>query len=157
MYAEKLVSLLRLNFSFSGTAPAPIKNPDMLLIASLVLAVKLLYPLHGEKQYSISTYHRPSLGGLRLDWKRWAEVYERQKHQTEPRRDFEKSTSAEVYDMTGEDMDRYLDWYQETQITAEQGMSRITFQTYKEQQLTCGRCPRHRAPLPSYSAVCPST
>lgn len=123
VYAEELVSLLRLEFSFSATTNTPFKNPDALLIASVVLAVKLLYPFSKDGRQSTTTDHRPSLRGMALDWQRWAEIYRsHQEHHTEPGCRFEKTNSSDVYDMTGEDMDRYLDWYQETQITAEQGL-----------------------------------
>lgn len=127
VYAEELVSLFRLGFSFSATAATPFKNPDTLLIASVVLAVKLLYPFYKDGRQSISTNDLPSLRGMTLDWQHWAEIYrDDREHHTEPRRHFEHTSSADVYDMTSEDMDGYLDWYQETQITAEQGLCRMS-------------------------------
>ncbi|OIW32142.1 hypothetical protein CONLIGDRAFT_571387 [Coniochaeta ligniaria NRRL 30616] len=120
VYAEKLVSLLRLEFSFSTAGHTPFKDPETLLIASIVLAVKLLYPFEEEQQYWASKNDRPSLAGLSIDWTRWAESYLSQKQQTGYRRDFETTSSADVYDMTSEEIDSYLDWYQETQITADQ-------------------------------------
>lgn len=135
VYAERVVPLLRLDLCFSATANTPFKDPETLLVASIVLAVKLLYPLSEDRRYSTGNNETPSLGGLRLDWTQWAESYKNQNHGTDPGRDFEKTTSADVYDMTYEDMDSYLDWYQETQITADQGLRRVVSQD-TEKELT---------------------
>lgn len=117
VYTEKLVSLLRLDFSIPTNPHVPTKNPETLLIASIVLVVKVLYPFHNG---------RSSAGGLEIDWTRWADKFETHEPQRHTRRDFEKMKSAEVYDMTPEDMDSYLDWFQETKIMPEQGLTAHT-------------------------------
>jgi RNA polymerase I-specific transcription initiation factor RRN7 len=135
VYAEKLVSLLRLEFSYSTTASPPFSNPDSLLAMSLVLAVKILYPFASREQESATVGEQPSHGGRHLDWAAWAAIYQSQYSRRKPVPDYDKTTSAEVYDMTSEDMDSYLDWYEETQITVEQGMRRY-LDLIVEQQLT---------------------
>ena len=117
VYAEKLVSLLRLEFSFAATAETKFKDPETLLVASVVLAAKLLFPFEEDEGHKTGT-RDGSLGGMRMNWTIWAESYPIRKQQ---KRDHEKTTSAEIYDMTAEDMDSYLDWYQETQIMPGQG------------------------------------
>lgn len=113
-YAEKIVSLLRLDFSFPTKANTPLNNPDTLLIASIVVATKLLYPFDGLPRFP-NDPHDPS--NLRVNWDKWAEIFKDQpsSHRND-RMGFEKMKSTDVYDMTEEDMDRYLDWYQETKI-----------------------------------------
>ncbi|KAB5572354.1 putative ribosomal protein [Coniochaeta sp. 2T2.1] len=121
VYAEKLVSLLRLDFSFSATAETKFKDPETLLVASVVLAGKLLFPFEKDERHRTGTSEH-SLADITMDWTKWAESYPIRKQQ---KRDFEKTTSAVVYDMTPEDMDSYLDWYQETQIMPEQEIREI--------------------------------
>lgn len=114
-YAKNIVSLLRLDFSFPTKANIPLNNPDTLLVASIVVATKLLYPFDGVTRFP-SDPKDPS--NLHLNWDKWAEIFqEQQNSRTNSRRDFEKMSSADVHSMTEEDMDYYLDWYQETKIT----------------------------------------
>jgi RNA polymerase I-specific transcription initiation factor RRN7 len=121
VYAEKLVSLLRLDFSFPTKASVPLNNPEMLLVASIVLATRLLYPFDREESLSGMRDHRAGPGRLRIDWANWAWAFENKKPERHDRRDFEMMTSADVYDMAGEDMDKYMDWYQESKITPREG------------------------------------
>lgn len=116
IYAEKLVSLLKLDFSFPTRANTPLNNPDTLLIASIIVATKLLYPFDGLPRYA-NDLEDPS--NVRLNWDEWARIFKEQgaRHNNSGRMGFEKLKSAEVYDMSEEDMDRYLDWYQETKIS----------------------------------------
>lgn len=123
VHAEKIVSLLRLDFSFPAPAHSSCKDPETLLLASIVLAVKFLYPFDD----------RSSAEGLILDWTRWSDKFKSGKPQRHNRERFETITSADVYDLTPDDMDSYLDWYQETELASQQGMSQIA-DSYDRQQ-----------------------
>jgi RNA polymerase I-specific transcription initiation factor RRN7 len=115
IYAKNIVSLLRLDFSFPTKANTPLNNPDTLLIASIVVATKLLYPFDGIPRFS-NEPNEPS--NLHLNWDRWAEIFQAQQgNRKNSRQTFEKMSSADVHNMTEGDMDHYLDWYQESQIT----------------------------------------
>lgn len=113
-YAKNIVSLLRLDFSFPTRANTPLNNPDTLLIASIVVATKLLYPFDGIPRFA-SDPNDPS--NMRLNWDKWAEIFQaQQNNRKNSRQNFEKMSSADVHNMTEEAMDNYLDWYQETKI-----------------------------------------
>lgn len=115
LYAKELVTLLRLDFSISTRARITLDNPETLLVATIVFITKLLYPMDGIER-SPTGDDDPSC--LRINWLKWQDIFEHedQKAGVRGKRDFDKLTSIDVSELTEQEMDEYLDWYQRTKL-----------------------------------------
>jgi len=110
--------------------------PDALLAASVALAAKFIYPMDGVERAPRG--ERDPLT-LKLDWNAWEEAMRTSEERQEKRRkekqqrggagaagaialakrDFEKMEPEEIWKMSDEEVQLYLDWFQETQIAKE--------------------------------------
>jgi RNA polymerase I-specific transcription initiation factor RRN7 len=88
--------------------------PEAQLVACLVVVVKLFYPFDAERRY-------PRAGGeaaaMMMDWKGWcavmmdAKMGERGDEERYSVEELTKLKEKDVFDMSGEQMDQYLDFY----------------------------------------------
>lgn len=87
------------------------RSPEVLLMTLLIVAVKMLFPF---EETGIKPQSPEDLAVLRLDWKDWL---------TKPKKSiFERSLTATAEDclrMEEEDLDQYLDWYQQYMASEE--------------------------------------
>lgn len=74
-----------------------------MVIASVVLTAKLLYPMDA------------------VEWKKWQEVFEDPAGSKPIRRDFDLLTSKDVSSLSGKEMDEYLKWYGEARLAHTEG------------------------------------
>ncbi|KAK3688137.1 hypothetical protein B0T22DRAFT_146131 [Podospora appendiculata] len=133
-YAQEICKLLSLEFSFptrrllKGTPPPGpghitrhmlLDIPDILLVASTVLATKYLYPMDGVERFPRNA--RDPLT-LKMDWAAWEAEFADKQHEKKPmnRLDFENMDPDKVYDMSEEEMNEYLNWFQEARVERRQ-------------------------------------
>ncbi|KKY20845.1 putative rna polymerase i specific transcription initiation factor [Phaeomoniella chlamydospora] len=101
--------------------------PEAQLIALVTVAVKLLLPFDPDaSRFSPHTLSEPA--AQRIDWTTWLKI---QRSKTSPSdressgafnggnessslRSLLTTTSTDVFDLTPKDLDRYMDWYQQT-------------------------------------------
>ncbi|PSS02114.1 hypothetical protein BD289DRAFT_422602 [Coniella lustricola] len=88
-------------------------HPDILLVASVVFATKLLYPFD-EKSRRPFNYRDPS--SLQVNWSKWRELMRDLDGNTLERRDINKLEVEDVWTLSDEKIDDYLNWYEETRI-----------------------------------------
>ncbi|KAL1883787.1 hypothetical protein VTK73DRAFT_8323 [Phialemonium thermophilum] len=112
-YIKECVSLLQLSYAIPTGGQKPLDNPDTLLIATVVVVTKLFHPLDGPENEP-ATESSPS--GLKIDWQQWQRIFADTERLNTSRRDFDSVTPKEVGTMTGEEMDAYLEWFQQTRI-----------------------------------------
>lgn len=117
-HAKEIMSLLRLNLAIPTGGRPPLDNPDTLLIASVVLTAKLLYPMDGRERL-------PTKDGnpacLKLDWEKWQDIFADQGEAKPARRDFDSLTSEDVASMSEKEMDEYLEWYRQARLVSKEG------------------------------------
>ncbi len=120
---DRLAPLISYNFSFptSGNRYRISSLPEPQLISLLIVAVKLYYPFD-----SITRYPRTSSepAALNIDWKAWAATQEEHVARIQVGRELKKGKEMEigehdVFDMSGGQIDEYLDWYEKTWIDEE--------------------------------------
>lgn len=110
-----MARLLDLDFCFSMQKKRfkLLDHPDILLVACVVFATKLLYPFDGEQRVPVS-YRDPS--SLQIDWRRWKELMRDVAFEGLERRDMTNLKAEDAWTLTDRKIDDYLDWYEETQI-----------------------------------------
>ena len=118
-YVNEVVSLLQLKFEFPTGASRPLHNPDTLLVACLVFVTKLLYPMDDVPRRIPGGDDMPCLN---LNWDQWHEVFTRTSTRFQ-RRDFNKLSSEDVESLSPEQMEEYLQWYQQTRTAPTEGWS----------------------------------
>lgn len=116
---ERLGSLLELDYSYSLGAKAgttkSLRYPEVRLMALVIIATKLLFPLDDRKRYPKSSN---DLAVLKLDWKSWADVHDGKTASSCGRSAVGKLAFADAFGMTelnsinmsGDTLDQYLDW-----------------------------------------------
>lgn len=87
--------------------------PDVLLIASVVVATKYMYPLDGVERYPLDA-NDPLC--LRMNWEVWESEFAKRPHKKRGRLDYEHLDTQEILSMDKEEMNELLNWFQETQI-----------------------------------------
>ncbi|KAK3485861.1 uncharacterized protein B0T23DRAFT_389038 [Neurospora hispaniola] len=87
--------------------------PDVLLVASLVLATKYMYPMDGVKRYPRDSNDPLT---LKMDWDAWEAEFADPPEKPLRRLDFAAMDAEKVWTLSKEQMVEYLDWYQETQL-----------------------------------------
>lgn len=87
--------------------------PDVLLVASLVLATKYMYPMDGVKRYPRDNNDPLT---LKMDWDAWEAEFADPPEKPLRRLDFATMDAEKVWTLSKEQMVEYLDWYQETQL-----------------------------------------
>ena len=118
-----MARLLNVDFGFPTSASRQEISsfPEITLIALLVIAVKVYYPFDAIERHLRSMN---DLGTLAHDWDRWCEV---QKSQASiqssddgfARGDEIKVNEADVFKLSGSQIDSYLDWFEKTWIDEE--------------------------------------
>jgi RNA polymerase I-specific transcription initiation factor RRN7 len=122
---KKMSSILNFNFTFALASDSRIRrnatsHPEVQLMALVVFATKLGYPFDSD----VVKRHPRSLGepaALRYDWKKWMELRKQGSSLAErgsklPLQKGQESniTDADVFQMSDEQLDQYMDWYQRT-------------------------------------------
>lgn len=117
-FAQKTCRLLGMEFSFPTRKPPPerytlLDIPDVLLVASLVVATKHLYPLDGVERFP-----RDPSDPLcrRMNWTVWESEFAKQPERKPGLLEYEHMDPQEVWSMGREEMNELLNWFQETQI-----------------------------------------
>lgn len=94
--------------------------PEVELVCTLVIAVKIYQPFDGLPRYPRTT---DEIGILEVDWDRWSTLQQRRysKHQDNDllRKDLMEIDEQDVFHMSDSQIDAYLDWYAETWIDQE--------------------------------------
>jgi RNA polymerase I-specific transcription initiation factor RRN7 len=99
-----------------------IAHPELLLISLLVIATKLYYPFTADKTaYATSD---AELACMILDWNKWSTTqaaYDAEIKRIEQKRPFKPGAEIlveenDVFSMTEEQVDAYMDWFQRTWV-----------------------------------------
>ncbi|KAF2708672.1 hypothetical protein K504DRAFT_534268 [Pleomassaria siparia CBS 279.74] len=118
----QLASILEYDFALHTTSKTMLglRNlPEAQLLACLVISVKILYPFDGEERFAKSSAEPAA---TLMDWETWyKEISSKRPNKSDelPKLSIEQLTNTkerDVFSMTGGDMDRYMDWYQESFI-----------------------------------------
>jgi RNA polymerase I-specific transcription initiation factor RRN7 len=117
-FAQKICRLLEMSFSFPTRGPSPkryllVDIPEVLLLASLVVATKHNYPLDG-----IERIPQDSSDPLcfQMDWAAWESEFRKEPEKKPGILQYVHMEPKEIWSMGKEDMDELLNWFQETQI-----------------------------------------
>ncbi|KAI9732843.1 MAG: Pol I core factor CF [Cirrosporium novae-zelandiae] len=107
----RLASLLNYQFEYPPFKPnTPISSlPEPRLISLLIVVVKLIFPFDDIPRTPYS-FEEP--GALKLDWGVWREAQK----ETEGNNKWKRMNEDDVFKMSGEDMDAYLDWSEKRDI-----------------------------------------
>ena len=118
-------NILTFNFTFTLASDSRIRrnatsHPEAQLMALVVFATKLGYPFDSD----VVKRHPRSLSepaALRFDWKKWVELRKQGSSLAErgsklPLLEGQESniTDADIFKMSNEQLDQYMDWYQRT-------------------------------------------
>ena len=98
-----------------------ISLPEIALVALLVIAVKLYYPLDAIDRHPRSA---TDLGVMALDWDRWCEEQKEYESRETANGHLERGNEIkveekDVFDLSGDQMDEYLDWFEKTWVDEE--------------------------------------
>jgi RNA polymerase I-specific transcription initiation factor RRN7 len=121
---QRLVSLLDLDVRFDVSKKSSrslVRYPEVLLMACLVVATKLLFPMD-TRRFKINA--ETDLSALPLDWVAWAKYHEtRTSDQTEKRKlsfaDAFSASETHCLKMVDEELDAYLDWCEDNVASKE--------------------------------------
>jgi RNA polymerase I-specific transcription initiation factor RRN7 len=117
-FAQKTCRLLELSLSFPTRGPQPKRHmlldiPEVLLVASLVVATKHNYPLDGIERFPSSSddplCHQ-------MDWTAWESEFKKQPEKKPGILQYEHMDPQEIWSMAKGEMNELLNWFQETQI-----------------------------------------
>jgi RNA polymerase I-specific transcription initiation factor RRN7 len=107
---QALINLQKITFSFSSEAkPSLIDFPEIKLMASLVVAIRVYSGLGINLP---GPALRPS--GNQIDWKAWQDIHNDSNKKLNSKAAAEvhmQTLQSDVYNMSGADIDKYLDWY----------------------------------------------
>jgi RNA polymerase I-specific transcription initiation factor RRN7 len=133
---KKMSSILNFNFTFALAPDSKIRrnaisHPEAQLMALVVFATKLGYPFDSD----VVKRHPRSLSepaALRYDWKKWVELRKQGRSLAErgsklPLQKGQESniTDADIFKMSDEQLDQYMDWYQRTYIRSAEAENNI--------------------------------
>ncbi|KAK4130769.1 hypothetical protein BT67DRAFT_445392 [Trichocladium antarcticum] len=117
-FAQKTCHLVGMGFSFPTRGSSPSRYmlldiPDVLLVASLVVATKHLYPPDGVERFPLDAE-----GPLcrRMDWTVWESEFPKMPDKKPALLEYEHMNLQEIWSMSKGEMNELLDWFQETQI-----------------------------------------
>jgi len=118
---EKLIKLLNLDFDFSVALKRKIflsQHPEIKLMCAIIITTKLFFPFDDLRRHP-TTATEPA--ALKLDWAKWAEHYRSTStigFDEQQRKDSDEAilatTESDVFGMSNQDMDAYLDWFART-------------------------------------------
>ena len=117
-----IAALLGIDFTF----PIPDKrqkvssSPEIALVGLLVIATKLYHPFDND----VHPRHARSANdpaALAIDWSAWATAQKAHTARLKPEGHLARGseirvTEADVMDMTGDQMDEYMDWFERTYV-----------------------------------------
>lgn len=113
---RKLNQMLRFAYDFPLSSKATLRNlgfPELRLMAQLVVATKLVLPFDNITRFP-SSPSEPAAQSL--DWKRWSEVrdeFSRRKSEGKIAKGRHILLEEDdVFDLTPEQLDDYMDWYE---------------------------------------------
>ncbi|KAK4156227.1 hypothetical protein C8A00DRAFT_30925 [Chaetomidium leptoderma] len=117
-FAQKTCRLLELGFSFPSRGPLTkrymlLDIPEVLLVASLVVATKHQYPLDGVERFPCDA-NDPLC--LQMDWAVWESEFTKQPEKKPGILQYEHMDPQEIWSMDKGEMNELLNWFQETQI-----------------------------------------
>ncbi|KAK4465281.1 putative ribosomal protein [Cladorrhinum samala] len=117
-YTQKIHSLLEMRLSFPARQVSHDRNilldiPDVLLVASLVVATKQAYPFDDVRRYP-RDYDDPLC--LRMNWEVWEGEFQRRPDQRPAIPDYEHTDPKAIWSMEKRDIVELLTWFQETQL-----------------------------------------
>jgi RNA polymerase I-specific transcription initiation factor RRN7 len=103
--------------SYSRRAPY-LAYPEARLLALLIIAVKLCHPFDGIQRSARSTTEPAAVA---VDWTKWTELHDKFEREEKPdfaagKRNAAEITEYDVFNMSGEELDKYMDWYQKTWV-----------------------------------------
>jgi RNA polymerase I-specific transcription initiation factor RRN7 len=87
--------------------------PDVLLVASLVVATKHLYPLDGVERFPVDG-EDPLC--WRMDWTVWESEFAKTPDKKPALLEYEHMNLQEIWSMGKPEMNELLNWFQESQI-----------------------------------------
>ncbi|KAL8673257.1 MAG: hypothetical protein Q9168_002295 [Polycauliona sp. 1 TL-2023] len=124
---RRIAKLLDIDFTFPKTRPRQriTSLPEVALIALLVIAVKLYYPFDPIDRHPRSAVES---GALAVDWDQWCkaqtEYDSRETANGQLGRGNEiKVEEKDVFNLSGAQMDEYLDWFEKTWVDEERARS----------------------------------
>lgn len=109
---RRISRMLEIKFDHNHTARSNLaRMPELLLMALVVVAVKLLFPLDGIDRYSASTN---DLSALSMDWDAWTAAADNTNDADHLNyQDALTATETSCLALGSDGLDQYLDWYQE--------------------------------------------
>ncbi len=124
-YVQKVASVLQFDFGFptrkrkrttKHTRYSLVDMPDVLLVAFVVVATKYMYPMDDVERLPRDSDDPLT---LKMDWAVWEFEFQAtpKKHN---RVDFEHLDPKEIWSMSKDEINQYLNWFQETQLDNEQ-------------------------------------
>ena len=129
MAVRALSRILSLDFSFpkkTGGKQRNITFPELRLMALVVVSVKLYHAFDNLKRY-IS--HASDLGNFQIDWNVWCEEHKRYENRETStgklgRGNEMRVNEKDVFGLSEEQLDEYLDWYERTWVNEPKGQQR---------------------------------
>lgn len=119
---QRLGRILDVNMTFAtGGSNVVLRYAEVQLMALVIIATKLLFPLDDVERCSESSVDLPL---LKMDWKEWLKAHESNTEgATDSNRlDFDAAFSfkeSDCLDAANETLDAYLDWYSDSIATEE--------------------------------------
>ncbi|KAI4202247.1 MAG: hypothetical protein LQ350_002631 [Teloschistes chrysophthalmus] len=120
---RRLAKLLQIDFSFPKARPyyRISSAPEVALVALLVITVKLYHPFDSIDRHPRSLTEPGTLG---IDWNRWSEVQKDYDARDTAggklgRGNEIKVTETDVFNLSGDQIDEYLDWFEKTWVDEE--------------------------------------
>lgn len=117
---QRLARVLSLDFSFKlsgkpGSKDAVLRDPAARLMAVVVVATKLLFPLDGMKRYPRSTR---DMSALALDWVSWAEPQTKASDEQPSSKvlsydEMMDFSQPEMLRAADDQLDQYMDWFEQ--------------------------------------------
>lgn len=120
---QHMSCILEIDFCFPkhGSRQKASNLPEISLVALLIIAVKVYYPFD-----SLERYQRSHLdaGVLTIDWDKWSELQEQQEKSLTPKDSIGRGNGLlvneqDIMNMSGDQLDEYLDWYEKTWVSEE--------------------------------------
>lgn len=94
-----------------------IQLPELQLMSLLIVALKLFYPLQGQdEELRVRSHDEPA--SLVFPWDKWLEVHKRDEEEREKdttKLEYDqalKTRESDVFGLSEEQMDDYMDWYE---------------------------------------------
>ena len=117
---RRLASLLAVDFTFPkpGSRQRKSSLPEIQLVSLLLIAVKLYHPFNSQPRHGRSL---TEFGTLVIDWDSWgkSKIEYAARHQSARslgRGNEINVNENDIMDMSGEQLDEYLDWYEKTWV-----------------------------------------